>query len=95
MGQPGLRLRLSLKAKTALLAGELVFSQDLDGDLAVELLVVRGVDRPHASAAEFLEHREPPEPSGGRGLLKQPCPDQRLDTAVERTAPLAPRLTSA
>ena len=58
MREPSHRLCFPLEATLRGIAIASVGSDDLDGDLAVQLLVVGGIYRAHATSPDLLEHGE-------------------------------------
>ena len=71
VGEAGHRLGLAEEAGGAGAVGVLAAAQELDGDLAVELGVVGGVDDAHTAGAEAAEHDVAAErlAAGARGLV--------------------------
>jgi hypothetical protein len=67
--EPGQRLGLALESRRAFGARGVARAQQLDRELAIELVVASGVDDAHAARAEPTEHRVAPDVLGiGRGL---------------------------
>ncbi|MFT3764449.1 MAG: hypothetical protein QM820_02865 [Minicystis sp.] len=66
----GERLRLPEEAGVRLRAGARR-SQELERDLAIELLVVGGIHGPHPAGAEPVEEREAPDPHGRERLAEE------------------------
>jgi hypothetical protein len=60
--------------------------QELDGDLALELLVVGGVDDPSAAAAELADDGEAADPGGRARVAEQAGHDVLLDAVVGEVA---------
>jgi hypothetical protein len=83
VGQTGHRLRLAEQAGAAVvvLTGGLA-AQHLDGDFAVELVVVRGVHDAHATLAQAVENGEAADLDGLGPVAKQAGLDEVLDAAV-------------
>jgi hypothetical protein len=75
VGEAGHRLGLSEEARLhvdRLVAAGEEGAQDLDGHLAIELGVVRGVDDPHSALGDSFEEDVAPDPAaGGDGVLRE------------------------
>jgi hypothetical protein len=85
MLQPRHRLRLAPQPR---LVAHGVGAQDLDGDLAVELRIVRGVDDAHAAFAEPIEEEIAAEGGAARRARRRRC--RRRPTVGDGLAELVP-----
>ena len=96
MRQPSQRHRFAFEPLAVFWRGQIVLAQHLERDLAIELLVVGPVHRPHAALADLVhddkaadasDHRlaaEEPFPSGSRDVLQHLSVD-RLGLGIGRS----------
>ena len=85
VGEAGHGLGLADQAGAGVLVGAVGVEQ-LDGDLALELLVVGGVDDPGAAAAELADDGEAADAGGLAGVAEQAGHDVLLDAVVGEVA---------
>ena len=76
MGKLGDRLRLAQQPRRLDVVGIGVAAHDLDGDLSIQLGIVRGVDLAHAAASHELEQAVAPHHRPGR------CPSTELKSMM-------------
>jgi hypothetical protein len=85
VGEAGHGLGLADQAGAGVLVGAVGVEQ-LDGDFALELLVVGGVDDPGAAAAELADDGEAADAGGLAGFAEQAGHDVLLDAVVGEVA---------